>query len=74
MDALIYLADLRYNYSGHVNVDAMPLGVAYMKAVMDRELPGVHSRLFAYPDKLLAAIRENPPDVLMLSNYVGTSA
>src|SRR5690242_15437362 len=48
----------------------MPLGVAYMKAVMDRDLPEVRSRLFAYPDRLLHAIETDPPDVLMLSNYV----
>ncbi|MEO7144091.1 MAG: radical SAM protein [Bryobacteraceae bacterium] len=66
----VYLADLRYTYSGFLANDCMPLGVAYIKAVMDREIPGVQSRLFAYPDKLWEAIDENPPDVLMLSNYV----
>lgn len=65
-----YLADLRYNYSGFLANDCMPLGVAYIKAVMDRDIPEVESRLFAYPDKLWDAINENPPDVLMLSNYV----
>ena len=65
----IYLCDLRYNYSGVLANDCMPLGVAYMKAVMDRDLPEVRSRLFAYPDRLLAAIEEQPPDVLMVSNY-----
>jgi radical SAM superfamily enzyme YgiQ (UPF0313 family) len=48
----------------------MPLGVAYMKAVMDRDCPTVDSRLFAYPDKLLDALTNDPPHVLMLSNYV----
>jgi radical SAM superfamily enzyme YgiQ (UPF0313 family) len=66
----VYLADLRYNYSGFLANDCMPLGVAYMKAVMDRDIHEVQSRLFAYPDKLWDAIAENPPDVLMLSNYV----
>src|SRR5206468_3277566 len=51
-----------------------PLGVAYMKAVMDRDCPEVDSRLFAYPDKLLEAMRTNPPDVLMVSNYVWNEA
>jgi radical SAM superfamily enzyme YgiQ (UPF0313 family) len=66
----VYLADLRYNYSGVLANDCMPLGVGYMKAVMDRELPEVRSRLFAYPDRLLEALRLAPPHVLMLSDYV----
>jgi radical SAM superfamily enzyme YgiQ (UPF0313 family) len=52
----------------------MPLGVAYMKAVMDRDTPGIDSRLFVYPDRLMAALKDNPPDILMLSNYVWNEA
>lgn len=76
MAAKVYLADLRYNYSGVLANDCMPLGIAYMKAVMDRDLPGheVESRLFVYPDRLLDAIKREPPDVLMLSNYVWNEA
>jgi hypothetical protein len=37
---------------------------------MDRDQPEVESRLFAYPDVLLEALRLDPPDVLMLSNYM----
>ncbi len=70
MPASVFLADLRHNYAGVVSVDAMPLGIGFMKAVMDRDLPGVESRLFAYPDRLWDALREQPPDVLLLSNYV----
>ncbi len=70
MEASVYLADLRHNFSGLLANDCMPLGVAYMKAVIDRDLPGVQSRLFAYPDRLLAALEAAPPDVLMLSNYM----
>ncbi len=70
----VYLADLRYNFSGVLANDCMPLGVAYMKAVMDQELPEVNSRLFVYPDKLWQTILESPPDVLMLSNYVWNEA
>jgi radical SAM superfamily enzyme YgiQ (UPF0313 family) len=69
-DAGVYLADLRHNFSGVLANDCMPLGVAYMKAVLDRDLPQVDSRLFAYPDRLLAALESEPPDVLMLSNYM----
>ena len=70
MSARVYLADLRHNFSGLLANDCMPLGVAYMKAVMDRDLPDVQSRLFAYPDRLWEAIQADPPDVLMLSNYM----
>ncbi len=68
----MYLADLRHNYGGVVSTDCMPLGVGYMKAVMDRDLPAgeVEVRVFAYPDDLLAAMRHRAPDILMVSNYV----
>lgn len=70
MKPLIYLADLRYNYAGVLANDCMPLGIAYMKAVMDRDLPEVDSRLFVYPEKLDAEIAAKPPDIIMLSNYM----
>jgi len=73
-NTLVYLCDLRYNYSGVLANDCMPLGVAYMKAVIDQQLPEVQSRLFAYPDRLLDAMQEAPPDVLMLSNYCWNEA
>jgi hypothetical protein len=66
----VYLADLRYDYSGFMDADCMPLGVSYLKAVIDRDLPEVTARLFAYPERLWQAIKDNPPDVLMVSNYV----
>ena len=70
MKPVVYLTDLRYNYMGVLANDTAPLGVGYMKAVMDRDLPGeLDSRLFAYPDKLLSAMKEQPPDVLMASDY-----
>ena len=69
MGANVYLAELRYYYSGFMDVDCMPLGVSYLKAVMDRDLPEVRSRLFAYPGRLWEAMKSDPPDVLMVSNY-----
>lgn len=72
----VYLGDLRYDYSGVLANDCMPLGIAYMKAVFDREASSndIESRLFVYPAKLEEAIRNDPPDVLMLSNYVWNEA
>jgi radical SAM superfamily enzyme YgiQ (UPF0313 family) len=69
MSTRVYLADLRHDFSGIIANDCMPLGVGYLKAVMDRDLPEVRSRLFAYPERLLDALAQAPPDVLMLSNY-----
>ena len=74
MATRVYLGDLRYTTAGILANDCMPLGVAYMKAVMDRDNPDVESRLFAYPDMLLQALKDAPPDVLMLSNYVWNEA
>ncbi len=70
MKPRVYLGDLRYNYAGILANDCMPLGIAYMKAVLDRDNPDITSRLFVYPDSLLDAMKAEPPDVLMLSNYV----
>lgn len=70
MQPRVYLGDLRYNYAGILANDCMPLGIAYMKAVLDRDNTDITSRLFVYPDGLLEAMKAAPPDVLMLSNYV----
>ena len=69
---IIYAADLRHNYSGVMSVDAMPLGVGYIKAVIDNMLAGrdVEVRIFAYPDVLLRAIELQPPHILMVGNYM----
>ncbi len=70
------LADLRHNYGGVLSTDCMPLGVGYMKAVIDRDLAGrgVASSVHAYPDELLEALGQGRPDVVMLSNYVWNEA
>jgi radical SAM superfamily enzyme YgiQ (UPF0313 family) len=72
MAVKVYLADLRYDYSGVLANDCTPLGIAYMKAVMDKEGLGreIDSRLFVYPARLLEALKRDAPDVLMVSNYV----
>lgn len=74
METKVYLSDLRYNYSGVLANDCMPLGIAYMKAVMDRDVPEVKSNLFVYPDRLWETMLQSPPDVLMLSNYCWNEA
>ena len=66
----VYFADLRHQSGSQIANPAMPLGISYMKAVMDRDLPEVESRIFAYPDQLLEVMKSDAPDVLMLTNYV----
>ncbi len=66
----VYLADLRHVLHGNAYNDSMPLGVGYMKAVMDERLPQVNSRIFAFPNKLDEALAQKVPDVLMLTNYM----
>lgn len=66
----IYIADLRHIVGNLVANPCMPLGIAYMKAVMDRDLPEVDSKLFVYPDHLLEEMKSDAPDVLMLTNYI----
>jgi radical SAM superfamily enzyme YgiQ (UPF0313 family) len=66
----IYLADLRHTAGGVVSNSHMPLGIGYMKAVMDRDLPAVQCRTFAYPDHLLETLKSDPPDVMFFSNYI----
>ena len=72
----IYLADLRHNYSGVLSVDAMPLGVGYIQAVMSTRFTDdqISVRTFAYPDDLLSALDASPPDVLMVGNYMWNEA
>lgn len=67
----VYLADLRHDYLGVLTSDSMPLGIGYMKAVIDEELSEViKTEIFAYPNDLLNAIFHEAPDVLMVSNYM----
>lgn len=70
----VYLGDLRHNHSGVLATDCMPLNVAYIKAVMDRDVPEAESSIYAYPDRLLRDMQAAPPDILMLSNYVWNEA
>ncbi|MFC1591561.1 B12-binding domain-containing radical SAM protein [Thermodesulfobacteriota bacterium] len=70
----VYLTDLRHDHLGVIYSDCMPLGIGYMKAVMDRDLPGAEASLFAYPHEFMARLKEDPPDVLMLTNYMWNEA
>ena len=66
---LVYLADLRYTTIS-VSPDTMPLGIGFL-ASYARKILGedVEFKLFAYPEKLIAALNEAKPDVLGVTNY-----
>jgi radical SAM superfamily enzyme YgiQ (UPF0313 family) len=70
LSPIVYIADLRHTSGGVVANSYMPVGIGYMKSVMNSELPAVECTTFAYPDELFEAIKLNPPDVLMLTNYM----
>ena len=67
----VLLADLRHIRDGVLFADTIPLGIGYMKAVIDRDLKQeVDCEIFAYPDDFREAIINSMPDVVMLTNYM----
>jgi hypothetical protein len=67
---LIYLADLAHTASVSDRSLTIPLGIGYIKAYAEQALgDGVTIRLFKHPEKLLAAVAEQAPDVVGLANY-----
>lgn len=68
MKLKIYLADLVYDTIKTNYV--VPLNIGYIAAYLD-SLFGekIDIKLFKYPNKLIKAINENPPDILGLSHY-----
>jgi putative methyltransferase len=66
----VYLADLAHTYSLPDSALTVPLNVGYIKAYAIEQLgSNVEIRLFKHPEKLLAAVYDDAPDVLGLSNY-----
>ncbi len=67
----VYLADLVHNFVGSRDIWTVPLSVCDIAAYA---IPHVGEqadfRLFKFPDKLLAAMAEAPPDVIGVSNYL----
>src|SRR5690606_34875002 len=71
----VLLADLRHFRNGILFADTMPLGIGYMKAVMDRDLADtVDCEIFAYPDDFRNAVVTTSPDVVMVTNYMWNEA
>ena len=65
----IYLCDLTYDTIVLVT-DTIPINVGYIAAYLDKNLKDqIEIKLFKYPNELLKELKDNPPDILGLSNY-----
>ena len=66
----VYLGDLAH-YTIKLTNNHTPINIGFIAAYLKRFLnEQVEMRLFKNPDILLEAIKQNPPDILALSNYV----
>ena len=65
----IYLGDLTYTTISLAS-DSFPLNVGFVAAYCKEKFgKDVNIRLFKYIHELETAIKDNPPDILALSNY-----
>ena len=65
----IFLGDLTYD-TITLATEAFPLNIGFVASYCLSKYPNnVDVKLFKYIDKIEKAIKENPPDVLGLSNY-----
>lgn len=64
----IYLADLIHNqYAYNYTV---PLNIGYLAANLDLHFSNeIEFQLFKFPDQLITSLKNDPPDILALSNY-----
>ena len=66
----IYLGDLTYD-TVTISAESMPLNIGYVAAYCKKQFgTNVEISLFKYIKDLEKSIRESPPDILGLSNYV----
>ena len=67
----IYLADLFHVYTAgrnpHTSPYTVPLGIGFLASTVKSRLPHSQVTLFRDPDRLLHAIRSEPPDVVGFS-------
>ena len=70
MKRTIYFADLTHTAQG-IGAPTFPLGVSFVASYAIKELGTADYafRLFKFPAVLEEALREQPPDILCLSNY-----
>ena len=66
----IYLGDLTYD-TVTISTESLPLNIGYITTYCKKQFgANVEILLFKYIENLERAIRESPPDILGLSNYV----
>jgi hypothetical protein len=67
----IYLADLFHVYTAgrnpHISPYTVPLGIGFLASTLKMRLPDCPVALFRDPDRLLHAVRADPPDVMGFS-------
>jgi radical SAM superfamily enzyme YgiQ (UPF0313 family) len=67
----IYLADLFHVYTAgrnpHLSPYTVPLGIGFLASTVKTRMPHCQITLFRDPDRLLAAIRTSPPEVMGFS-------
>ena len=69
----IYMGDLIHNYLGSGSY-MFPLNIGFVSSYAQKVFGDqIQISLFKYPEELIQAIRDNPPDVLGLSNYMWNS-
>ncbi len=65
----IYLADLVHTYAAK-GPFTIPINVGYVAAYLDKIFgDGIEVRLFKFPEQLIRAVEQAPPQILGLSNY-----
>ena len=68
----IYLTDLTHDNG--LRLRAVPLGIGTLAcALKDNYGDKVKTELFVYPQKIIAKLKSDPPDILALSNYIWNS-
>ena len=67
----IYLGDLFHVYTAgrnsHISPYTVPLGIGFLASAVKHRMPHCQVSLFRDPDRLLQAIRTEPPDVMGFS-------
>ncbi len=65
----IYLADLVHNYVGR-GPFMFPINIGYVKSYLQKfHSDNLDVRLFKYPNKLIEAVENEPPNMVAFSNY-----
>ena len=65
---IVYLADLSHITDGRLGAENIPLGIGYLSAYLQHHKPDeLKVRLFKEPERLSAALEEQPPAIVGFS-------